>query len=344
MNITGIRFAPLALLMVAAPCLAQPAGIDFAEINRQLPLEGAPLAIPGPYEVINEPAFGKPGYHVWRPADLSDFRRRNRLPVMAWGNGGCGIDGLRYTDFLTTIASHGFLVISTAPMPVDGAAAGAAPAAPAGAGAGPGAGPGAAGAAGGGRGGGRGGRGGQPAATAANLGAAFDWADAENVREGSPLNDRIATDKMAAMGQSCGGFISLEIGADPRVGTIGMFNSGVNAPSGQPAPGARATTDALAQLHGPVLFINGGEVDFMYEPSRANYELIEDLPAFYGARENAGHTATVFHPGGGEYANVASSWLRYVFKDDSEAGKMFVGDDCGLCVLPTWETASKNLE
>jgi hypothetical protein len=153
-----------------------------------------------------------------------------------------------------------------------------------------------------------------------------------------------ATDKMAAMGQSCGGFMSIEIGADPRVGTIGVFNSGVNPPSGQPAPGARATTDALAKLHGPVLFINGGEVDFMYEPSRANYELIANLPAFYGARENAGHTATVFHPGGGEYANVASSWLRYVFKGDREAAKMFVGEDCGLCVLPTWETASKGLE
>ncbi len=330
MNTRTIRLAPLALLALAAPGLAQPPGIDFAEINRQLPLEGAPLAIPGPYEVINEAAFGATGYHVWRPADLSDFRRRNRLPVMAWGNGGCAIDGLRYTDFLTTIASHGFLVISTVPV--------AAPAPAEGAGAGPG--PGAAGAAGGGR--GRGGRG--QGATAANMDAAFDWADAENVREGSPLNGRIATDKMAAMGQSCGGFMSLEIGADPRVGTIGMFNSGVNAPEGPAAPGARATTDALAALHGPVLFINGGEVDFMYGPSRDNFDRIQNLPAFYGARENAGHTATVFHPGGGEYANVASNWLLYVFKDDKEAAKMFVGEDCSLCVLPTWETASKNLE
>ena len=330
MNTTSIRLAPLALLVLAAPGLAQPPGIDFAEINRQLPLEGAPLAIPGPYEVIDEPAFGTTGYHVWRPSDLSNFRRRNRLPVMAWGNGGCSIDGLRYTDFLTTIASHGFVVISTVPAPVEGAEAGAGP------------GPGAAGAAGGGRGGRGGGRGAQ--ATSANMDAAFDWAEAENARDGSPLNGKIATDKMAAMGQSCGGFMSIEIGADPRVGTIGVFNSGVNPPSGQPAPGARATTDALANLHGPVLFINGGEVDFMYGPSRDNFDRIQNLPAFYGARENAGHTATVFHPGGGEYANVASNWLLYVFKNDREAAKMFVGEDCSLCVLPTWETASKGLE
>ena len=31
--------------------------------------------------------------------------------------------------------------------------------------------------------------------------------------------------------------------------------------------------------------------------------------------------ATVFHPGGGEYANVASNWLRYTFKNDKKAGK-----------------------
>jgi hypothetical protein len=331
MNTTAIRLAPLALLLLAAPGLAQPpAGITAEMIGRQLPLEGAPLAIPGPYEVVAEDAFGTPGYRIWRPADLSDFRRRNKLPVMAWGNGGCAIDATRYGDFLSTIASHGFVVISTvavpAPVPAEGA------------GAGPG--PGAAGAAGGGR--GRGGRG--QGATAANMDAAFDWADAENVREGSPLAGKIATDQMAAMGQSCGGFMSIEIGGDPRVGTIGVFNSGVNPPTGQPAPGARATTDALASLHGPVLFINGGEVDFMYGPSRDNFDRIENLPAFYGARENAGHTATVFHPGGGEYANVASNWLLYVFKDDKEAAKMFVGEDCGLCVLPTWETASKGLE
>ena len=107
---------------------------------------------------------------------------------------------------------------------------------------------------------------------------------------------------------------------------------------------AFADTDSLAALHGPVLFINGGAVDFMYEASRANFDFVNHVPAFYGARENAGHTATMYHPGGGEFANVASNWVRYLFKGDSGAGKMFVGPDCGLCVLPTWETASKGLE
>jgi hypothetical protein len=148
---------------------------------------------------------------------------------------------------------------------------------------------------------------------------------------------------MSAMGQSCGGFMSVSAGADPRVGTVGMFNSAVQAPNPN-APGVRASTDSLADLRGPVLLINGGEVDFMYEPAQANFEIIDHVPTFYGARENAGHTATVFHPGGGEFANVASNWLRYVFKDDAEAGEMFVGANCSLCTNPNWETMSRGLD
>jgi dienelactone hydrolase len=293
----------IGLATFAASALAQPPGITMEQIGRQLPLEGAPLAIPGPYEVVSEPAFGLPSHVIYRPANLSAFPNQDTLPVMAWGNGGCAIDSTRYGDFLSTIASHGFLVIST--VAVEGESGRGVP---------------------------------------ENMIAAFDWADAENARAGSPLNGKIATGQMSAMGQSCGGFMSVSAGADSRVGTIGMFNSAVQPPNGNSPGGSSATTDDLAKLHGPVLMINGGEVDFMYEPAQDNFKRINHVPVFYGARENAGHTATVFHPGGGEYANVASNWLRYVFKDDAEAGKMFVGNDCSLCMLDTWETDSKGLD
>ena len=98
--------------------------------------------------------------------------------------------------------------------------------------------------------------------------------------------------------------------------------------------------NTLMELNGLV----GKEVDFMYEPAKDNFGRINHVPVFYGSRENAGHTATVFHPGGGEYANVASNWLRYVFKGDDEAGEMFVGADCSLCTNSNWETMSKGLD
>ena len=58
MNKTISRLTPLALLALAANAIAQPPGVTMDMINRQLPLEGAPLAIPGPYEVVSEAAFG----------------------------------------------------------------------------------------------------------------------------------------------------------------------------------------------------------------------------------------------------------------------------------------------
>jgi hypothetical protein len=113
-----------------------------------------------------------------------------------------------------------------------------------------------------------------------------------------------------------------------------VFNSG--------AQGDAAGT--VAKLHGPVLLINGHERDFLMASSEATFDAIQKLPAFYGARRNAGHTATVDHPGGGEFANVASNWLRWQFKGNKEAGRMFAGKDCELCTNPNWVTRSKGLQ
>ena len=76
------------------------------------------------------------------------------------------------------------------------------------------------------------------------------------------------------MGQSCGGFMSITLGADPRVDTIGVFNSGIQRPNPgeQPAPGR--SPEALAALHGPVLIIDGHEPDFMWEAAQATFEMI----------------------------------------------------------------------
>jgi predicted alpha/beta-hydrolase family hydrolase len=273
-------------------------------INTTLPLEGAPLAETGPYKVTSEGAFGSSGHVVFRPADLSAFPMKDTLPVLVWGNGGCAVDSTRYGGFLSTIASHGFLVLATAAL--EGNA--------------------------------------RRQANADDLRSALDWAEAENKRPGSPLQGKIDTAKMAVMGQSCGGFLAVSLGADPRVNTIGVFNSGVQPPNPNASASQFPTTEALAKLHGPVLLINGHERDFMMKVSAANFVLINNVPVFYGARHNAGHTATVFHPGGGEFANVASSWLRYQFKHDREAGKMFVGKDCRLCTNPNWDTDSKRLD
>jgi hypothetical protein len=284
---------------------AQPPGITREMIMRALPVEGAPLAVPGPYAVTSEPAFGSPGHVVFRPTNLAAFPAEDTLPVLAWGNGGCAINVGGFAGFVTTIASHGFVVVSTATR--EGAAPGA-------------------------------------RATADDLRAAIDWAEAENERAGSPLEGKIAIDRIAVMGTSCGGFLAVALGADPRVDTIGSLNSGVSPPNPDGPAGPFPTTAALANLHGPVLLLNGHEPDFMMDESAANYDVINHVPVFYGARHNAGHSATFFHEGGGEFANVASDWLKWILKDDEDAGAMFAGEACGLCTDPNWDTRSKGLE
>lgn len=285
----------IALLAFSGTSSAQLAGVTPEMIASALPEQGAPKALPGRYPVTAEPAFGAAGLRTFRPASLERFPRRDTLPVVVWGNGGCAVDNPRYAGFLSTIASHGFLVITTAGASPDGAP--------------------------------------RRQASAADLKAAIDWADQENARAGSALNGKIKTDQVAVMGQSCDGVLAITLGADARVGTIGVFNSGVQA--GDPNP--------LARLHGPVLLINGGERDFLMALSKATYDAIGNLPAFYGSRHGAGHTATMYHPGGGEFANVASNWVLWQFKGDAKAGAMFAGAQCGLCSNSNWDVASKRL-
>jgi len=307
MSKNSISYFTLALLLGSSLATAQPPrGITPDMINTTLPLEGAPLAVAGPYKTVAEGAFNAAGFILFRPADLAAFPAKDKLPVLLWGNGGCALDGKSYSDFLSTIASHGFLTITTVPK-----------------------------------------EGEKRQQNADDLLAALKWAETENARDGSLLKGKIDTGHVAVMGQSCGGFLSISLGGDPRVGTIGVFNSGVQPanPAATNAPaGASLSTEALAKLHGPLMFINGGMRDFMMETSHANYALINNLPVFYGSRHNAGHTATMRHPGGGEFANVASNWLLYQFKGDKKAGKMFVGKDCELCTNANWDTESKGLK
>src|ERR1700747_1780283 len=232
----------VAAILTASVCFAQ-APVRNDLVATTLPLDGAPKAVPRPYKVMSEPALGSPGHVVFRPEDPGKLPGKDKLPVMAWGDGGCAINSARYSGFFTTIASHGFLVIGSVPQP--GAE--------------------------------------RRQQNADDLRKAIDWAEKENVRTGSPLKGKIATDQVAVMGQSCGGFLSITLGGDPRVKTIGVFNSGVQTPAdgesqGRGGASKHPTPDALPKLHGPVLLLNGGEPDFLMGASAATFEAINRVP------------------------------------------------------------------
>jgi dienelactone hydrolase len=284
--------------------------LPMSNVWSQMPLDGASPAQRGRYEVISEAAVGSPRHIVFRPANLNAFPQADTLPVVVWGNGGCSTDSSPYAAFLTTIASHGFLVLAithiegAALFPTDQSV---------------------------------------PRTyddyTSPFL-AAFEWAEAESARENSALEGKVATDRMAAMGLSCGAGIAVMLGADPRVDTVGVFDS---AAWGSIHLNGDPRSVHIDRLHGPVLLVYG-QASIMMPKSAESFEAINNVPVFYGARRNAEHMLTMDHPGGGEFANVASNWLKWTLKGDAEAGAIFAAERCGLCTNPNWDVRSKGFQ
>ena len=96
-----------------------PPGLAAASPSVPVPADAA-AAAPGAYHVVAAATGDRAGLRMFRPTDLSNFPERDSLPVVVWANGNCAFDVPGYAGFLTTIASYGFLVITTAGTPPDG--------------------------------------------------------------------------------------------------------------------------------------------------------------------------------------------------------------------------------
>ena len=281
----------------------------------------------GKYPSLKEMVSSLPNHVVYRPADLSKLGKE-KLGVLAWGNGGCAADGAGARFHLAEIASHGYLAIASGtiqsgpgapPRPV-GEAPAAAPVI---------------------------GPNGMPlhipppATKSELLTQGIDWALAENQRKGSPYYGRINPHWIAVSGWSCGGLQALEVAADPRVRTVLIHSSGIFSDA-NPIPGMTITKAALQKLHTPTIYILGGPSDIAYSNGMDDFKRISSVPVFV-ANLDVGHGGTFLDANGGREASVAVSWLDWQLKGDARAAKRFVGADCGLCKDPDWTVESKNL-
>lgn len=134
-------------------------------------------------------------------------------------------------NFLSEIASHGYLVVAIGPMPAEGQK----------------------GAAGG-------------PTKSPLLTDALNWAIAQNADRSSQYFQKLDTNKIAVAGMSCGGLQALETAPDPRVSTLMVCNSGsftnpATARSGMP----NLSNDQLTKIHAPIIYILGGEKDIAYK-------------------------------------------------------------------------------
>jgi dienelactone hydrolase len=282
-----------------------PPGQDMSKLTSDAPEPSGPGTQLGPYaQVTIAAADGLSTHTIYYPSDLSAFPAKGKLPVLIWGNGACRNEGRRFQGTLTKVASHGFLVVAVGLFEP---------------------------------------KEGAPSTTGAQMIEGIDWAVKANASNAA-LKGKIDTDKIAVMGQSCGGLMTIEAAHDPRIDTIGVINSGVyNAGPNTGRSITSATKETLKTVHSPALYINGGEEDAAYPNSNDDVARLNQVPVFYGVMKGAGHIATHRHKNGGRFAEVITAWLEYQLKGDPEAAKMFVGPQCGLCTDPQWVVTKKRM-
>lgn len=317
------------------------------------PEEFAPASPPPPYVaphvpqgsgphravMLVEPSL--PTHTVYRPADLAALGAR-KLPVIAWGNGACVALGNRFRYFLSEIASHGFMAIAVGPVGpaeaefVRSVRGKPSPNSPAGlmAAAGlidveklaPGILP-------------------APFSTAAELTQAIDWASVENKRPGSPYFGRLDLDRVAVMGQSCGGVQAIAAAFDPRVKTLGVWNSGLFDNDRRPFEIAAApvTKAHLKLMKLPTIYVTGEPSEVAFKNADDDFARLE-APVFRAWREKTGHGGTYREPDGGAYGRVAVDWLRWQLQGDAEAARSFVGAGCRLCTDAAWHVKKKGID
>ena len=251
----------------------------------------------GPFPAVFEERSGLPDHVVYRPARPG----RDPLPVYIFGNGGCSADGTSSRNHLLEIASHGYLVIASGTIPRTKAAPSGGP---------------------------------LQAQTATHLlSDAIDWAARENVRPGSALRGRIATDRIAVSGWSCGGLQALTVGSDPRVRTVVAMNTGFFNDGQSPIPGIVSDKALLGRLHTPVLYVLGGPDDIAHANGSDDFGRLQSVPAAL-VDIPVGHGGTYMQPHGGLAAQVVTQWLDWQLKGDATARARFAGPDCGWCRDP----------
>jgi len=297
----------------------------------------------GPNQVVIEHDLGLTTHTIYRPANLT-----SKEPMLVWGEGGCAKNGLTFPEYLSEIASYGFVIVADGPPVQNAGGPGGAkggPGGPGGAKGGPGGAPDAAkgkGPAGAPGAAAAKGKGGAPAGAGNMLNgsaliAAIDWMDKEVKDSKSRFYQKVDTTHVAAMGMSCGGLMSYGASNDPRIATVGIWNSGMFDPKDQ---------KIIDGIHSSMIIITGGDSDIAHNNGKSDWEVMPPrVPIFYGVYPSVGHGGTYSQDNGGPFGQVAVAWLKWQLQGDTSAkGKgYFVGDKCTLCTDSNWQVQSRSL-
>jgi len=252
----------------------------------------------GPYKVVMEVDPTCPDHTVYRPENLSKFNAKNPLPIIVMSGPGCDYDGDSYRPFWTEVASYDYVVIASG-LPVK-----------------------------------EGFRAAMGFNKATSYEAALAWAEKENARQDSKYFGKLAPEKCAAMGQSCGGFLTAQFMNDPRMKCLMFWNAG-GTPTGENA----------ARPSCPVAYFSADN-DMALAGALASYNAVTDVPAFFGKCDIPGdaHGGTFREVNGGPYGKAAVAWLNWHLKGQTKYAKNFAPGKAGLFKDARWvETQSKKI-
>jgi hypothetical protein len=255
----------------------------------------------GAYDVVIE-LNEDPGIEegtIYRPTDLGEGKK---YPIFVWGQGGCSRNSNTGNNAMAETASHGYFVVA------DGTP------------------------------------GGNQANRPLGGGGEFllqyvDWLISENSKPCSAYYQHIDTTKIAANGFSCGGLMSSDTAADPRMTTWGHTSSG-----------SFSVNQAFYNsIHSPVIIITGTEDSTGATANgQRDYDNIEaqgDIPVMMFSKIGADHGGDLFSQRGGDFTKINIAWLNWWLKGDETAtGKgLLVGANCPYCSDNTWTIQSANL-
>ncbi len=166
---------------------------------------------------------------------------------------------------------------------------------------------------------------------------ALDWLTDQNGNDASEYYHLIDLEKVAAMGQSCGGAQVLAVAHDPRIKTCLIFNSGIGD-----MEMSGASKKSLANLHTPMLYLNGGKVDVAYNNANGDWGRIADNIPVVKISTLDGHHGTYYEKNAGAYAVVATKWLNWQLKGQVGDSALFMNDEYGKTFYPEWTFDRKN--
>lgn len=294
----------------------------------------------GPYKAVLDRSAEAPDFTLYHPANLDyAVQKEGALPLVVFSPGGCSFTSKHFENYLTEIASHGYMVVSVGTFDelsdeqirslgmTD----------------------------------------------TEYLVQAINVMEKLNADPKSAFYQKVNMKQVASMGQSCGGGQALTAAVDPRVTTTVALNSGfsrlkppfpVDEPgSKRPAAGpvggyaqkvseggtygkefgGTMTQADLVKLHAPVVYLIGGPTDVAYPNANENYELINHVPVAM-CNLPVGHGATYAQQHGGAFAVITLKWLDWQMKGKTEESQFFLNEAYQKEKFSDWTVVHKNFK